>query len=353
MSLEKRVVSPFVCGRRLLAILLTVVIALVQAPILVSATSSGPSPYRALGTLNSQRTEIQSGEHQGSLPASLQSQLSGLSTSMYFKNCTVMSGPHICQYGDIHGSQTLVIMGDSLAMQWIPALSSLGTKYHFKVVGFMLGGCNIASAEVVSLAFKKLEPACTAFRRAAIAAVNQLNPQPSLVILGESRYLTWPNGDQVTKAQWGSAIAKTLHSIRSNQKVVIYGDPEWRMSPSTCVALHASNVSKCSLSLKKILSPASDGFSSIVAAGAYPLGTTVLLCDAQCPVTTSDDFTHADQWHLTASYSRESAPALGTLLGCGFYSVLSDRIAKELAGTLSSAKRTACRHYLSSRGSPR
>ncbi len=342
-----------VAGRRTLGSLLAIVmVAVIGGTLQASAVTSSAYPYHALAPLNSQRAEIQAGEGQVTLPVSLQSQLSSLSTSMYYKNCTVMSGSHVCQYGDVHAATTLVLMGDSLAMQWVPALNSLGKKFHFKVVGFMLGGCNIASALVVSLAYKKLEPQCTAFRRSAIAAVNQLRPQPSLVILGEARYRKWPDGRSVTNAQWGSAIASTLHQIRSNQKAVIYGDPEWTMSPTTCVELHPSKIASCSLPLSKIFTPQTDGFSSIVSAGGYPLGVAGVLCDVSCPVITSDDFTHADQWHLTAAYSRESAPALGAIIGCGYYNVLSDSIAKKLLGVPSQAKRAACSHYLSSRGSP-
>ena len=182
--------------------------------------------------------------------------------------------------------------------------------------------------------------------------MNKLNPQPSLVILSEARYELWPNGSSVTNAQWASAIALTLHDIRSSQKSVMIGDPEWRMSPTSCLGVHPSNVAKCALPVAKVLTPTQAGYDGVVAGGAYALGVTLLMCAATCPAISSDSFTHADQWHITEKYSAESADALGALIGCGFYDGLTNVIVKDLLAAPSAAKKAACDQYIGARGWP-
>ena len=81
-----------------------------------------------------------------------------------------------CVFGDTKSKKKLVIMGDSHAQMWIPALNRIGNKMKLKVIVLYLARCPAATLDVWLTTFNKDYTGCTTQRMAWIASIDKLHP---------------------------------------------------------------------------------------------------------------------------------------------------------------------------------
>jgi hypothetical protein len=295
-------------------------------------------------------TWIRAGETTAVVPANLIPRLAGEGAGTF--GCATTSAPTVCKFGKLGARTKVVIVGDSFAGEWIPALSRLGKEYNFEVDAYERPDCNIASAVVRGFS-GSVDPLCAPFRAQEISDINAMKPQPSLVVISEARYWTWPDGRSITDLQWARAIRTTLASIRSTQKEVLFGEPLASYVPAACLAAHLTTATACADPVRKdVFSAVQFGVPGIVAGRSYPVGATVLMCGTTCPLIADDTLVHSDASHVNQDYSALVAGALGELLGCGAYSSVSDVVTTRLLGTPTAAKRASCARLLQSAGWP-
>jgi hypothetical protein len=329
---------------------------------LASSASSGASTaittrgvdyaaFKGLPAVYKVMTWIRAGETTAVVPANLLPKLAAEGAGT-FGSCTATSEPTVCEFGNLRAKTKVVIVGDSFAGEWIPALNLLGKEHNFEVVAYARPDCNIASA-VVRAFSGSVDPQCAPFRAQAISAINTMQPQPSLVVISEARYLTWPDGRSVTDPQWARAIHTTLVSIRTTQKEVLFGEALASHIPADCLAAHLSTATACADPVSKdVFSATQFGVPGIVAGGAYPVGMTVLMCGTTCPLIADDTLIHSNASHVNQDFSVLVAGALGELLGCGSYSSVSDVVTTRLLGTPNTAKKASCARLLQGAGWP-
>lgn len=307
--------------------------------------------YKGLPALYKVMTWIRAGETTAVVPANLIPKLAAEGSGT-FGSCSATSEPTLCKFGDLHAKTKLVIAGDSFAGEWIPALDVLGMEDNFEVVAYALPDCNIASA-VVRAFSGSVDPQCAPFRAQVISAINAMEPQPSLVVISEARYLTWPDGKPITNPQWAQAIRRTLASIRTSQKEVLFGEPLATHVPAQCLSAHLTTATACADPVSKDVDSATRfGVPGMAAGGAYPVGATVLMCGATCPLIAEDTLIHSDPEHVNQVFSALVSGALGELLGCGADSSVSDPVTNRLLGPPSAAKKASCARLLHRSGWP-
>ena len=132
-----------------------------------------------------------------------------------------------CIFGDKKSSKKIVIMGDSHAQMWIPALNRIGTSLKLKVIVLFLARCPAASLAVWLAAFDESYTLCTSTRTAWITAINKLHPLT--VLLSDHTnavYTAASNGSQsFTSAQWQAGEETTITDLRpSKAKIAVLGD---------------------------------------------------------------------------------------------------------------------------------
>jgi hypothetical protein len=128
-----------------------------------------------------------------------------------------------CVFGDATGRRTVVLLGDSHAAQWFPALSTLAVRERFRLVAWTKSGCPFAPAVNLFLpAIGRGYTECLAWQASVVRQLRAL-PRPALVILGRiSTYLPQvrtADGDVPADGQapriWGAGMAAAVHSSRS------------------------------------------------------------------------------------------------------------------------------------------
>jgi hypothetical protein len=259
-----------------------------------------------------------------SLSSSLASKLGNEQKSMFWGD-TCDSSPggsaaaKSCAFGDTAATQTVVVYGDSFALQWVPALNELGVADHFKVLAFVRIGCPFADKAVIDYE-GSIDPGCLAFRSNVVSTLNAMRPAPQAVVMAEDYYKTSSSGSGISSKQWASAVQKTLSQIDVHRIPVgvILGIPTARQVPSTCLAAHASDVQACNTPINGAFSRSADArvASAIKGAHAYLVDVSMLLCGNSCPDVLHNTLVHSDRWHLSEDYVLSLGRSFGSLVGC-------------------------------------
>ena len=77
-------------------------------------------------------------------------------------------------FGDRNAPATVVLMGDSHAAQWFPALDALGREQHWRLVSLTKSGCPPAEATIWVGTFDRAYTECDAWREAAFKRIAEL-----------------------------------------------------------------------------------------------------------------------------------------------------------------------------------
>jgi hypothetical protein len=258
------------------------------------------------------------------LSSQLQGQLPNEDKSMFWadsckSNPGAPSTAIACVFGDHAASQTAVLYGDSFALQWVPAMDTLGKAFHFKVLVYVRIGCPFAD-EPVRDYLGSLDSGCLPFRANVVRAINAMRPAPELVLMAEDFDRFAPDGSGISPTQMAAGEATTLKQLAGRRFPigVILGIPTAKQDPSQCLAANQSDIQACNTSKDTAFAARADRkFSAAISRShAYAVNVSMLLCGNSCPDVIHDTLIHADRWHLSAGYVQSLARSFGSLVGC-------------------------------------
>ena len=244
-------------------------------------------------------------------------------SEVYARDCVVpyhdVNTPEGCIFGDVTAAQRLVLIGDSHAASFFPAIDSAA-----KVMGYALDvriklGCTTADVEQWHFKFNRTFTECTEWRQRlmadlkahpadAVIVVNADNPPPQVFANGE--LLDAKHGH----VAWIQGYARTLRMLQSSGATVIAlrDNPRVPGIIADCVAMHLEHPERCNFPRAFGLTlPAAD----MKAAALVPGVRTVDLTDAICDNTTCYAVrNHFLAWqkgnHYTATFAKSLAPEM-------------------------------------------
>jgi len=227
-----------------------------------------------------------------------------------------------CAFGDTSSSTEVVLVGDSHAAQWFPALETLAETHHWRLLVRTKSGCPAPDVTIFDRALKRSYDECDTWRAAVLAEIAQRHP--ALVVATGTRtdsLVDRTTGSRIdpakAAAEWQAGWSRSLAALaRAAVPVAVLRDTPWpgRDVPS-CVSQHRSNPSACDLSRSALDSPAYDVGMVAGVAGAHGVDLTSVICDpSRCPVTRGKYLVYRDTSHLTATFARALAPYLGAQL---------------------------------------
>jgi peptidoglycan/LPS O-acetylase OafA/YrhL len=233
-----------------------------------------------------------------------------------------------CVFGDATGRRTVVLLGDSHAAQWFPALSTLAVRERFRLVAWTKSGCPFAPAVNLFLpAIGRGYTECLAWQASVVRQLRAL-PRPALVILGRiSTYLPQvrtADGDVPADGQapliWGAGMAAAVRTLEplASRVVVLRDTPHAPSDVPACLSWDPSNPATCSFPR-----PADGHFDDAEVAaeldagvprGVYADPVPAVCPAAVCPAVVGDIVVYRDDNHLTAAFAatrwRQLAAAL-------------------------------------------
>lgn len=221
----------------------------------------------------------------------------------------------ICAAGDEEADRTVLVLGDSHAGMWAPAVAKLGKRHGFRVELVMKVGCAIY--DVPQRNRGTAYPECPEFREWALAQVAE--SQPDAVVLGNRGLLAVEGDDDSEREQrWREGVEQTVAELlQITPTVKVLADiPVAPEDPRECLGASDAVLGDCvvaeegaEIRSNPITQEAAE------AAGADYVDIVGLLChDGRCPMVVGDTVTYRDKAHITLSWSRIVARRLGELL---------------------------------------
>jgi peptidoglycan/LPS O-acetylase OafA/YrhL len=224
--------------------------------------------------------------------------------------------PVKCTFGDPAGRTTVALVGDSKAMQWLPALQERARVDGWRIVTYGKSSC--AFADSPALLAGRPYPECDAWDD-AVARALRADPPDVVVTSGVARYAWTPQGARRAPLVAGYA-SRWSGLARAGIPVLVIGDSP--ISPDDldiCAARHPHHLDACTFDAatavrgsglptqKKAVAAAGDGVRL--------LDLTPWLCPGgRCPVVVGHVTVNRAGDHVTATYAATLAPQVGQAL---------------------------------------
>jgi peptidoglycan/LPS O-acetylase OafA/YrhL len=229
-----------------------------------------------------------------------------------------------CVFGDTTAQTTVVLMGDSHAEHWLPALDRIGRERSWKVIAMVKPACPVAAVEeLVSSRLKRQYTECTRWRRATLRRIVSL--RPDAVILASDDHYVPADGERsasgVTPASWRDGLRRTYGALsRAGLSTVVIRDvPRVGFDVPACLSRRASNApfneKRCEYDRERSLMRRAVEAQSDAARGLPRVSIVDMndrICSSErCPVVQRGAIVYRDGDHLTATFSEGEAPVLG------------------------------------------
>ena len=215
------------------------------------------------------------------------------------RSCTLTDGPE--------PDHTVVMVGDSHIIQWVPAMTEVGRKENWRVELMARRGCRLAApvGEVGTT------DKCWSWRVNTLEALEALRPD-AVVVIG-SRTSTTEPGDTVIPAESRAWRRLADAGIRV---VTIRDNPRFGFDVPACVETHSTDI-ECARPRDEIYSPVNPvEDTGGVPPSAVHLDLTRFICgDVLCTGTVGNVLIYRDDNHMTATYAATLTRPLHKALG--------------------------------------
>jgi len=217
------------------------------------------------------------------------------------------SVPPLCEFGQIAAKKTVVLYGDSHAVQWFPALEKLAKEKGFKLISLTKSAC--PSIDVVRESVGAFNMSnCATWRKNAIERIAAA--KPDLVVLASFEHFA-PQGDpRNVEKWWADGSLRTYETLKPLTPKIIYllDTPLPERNIPDCLA--STSADKCFANPKLGL-PQVASFEIIDPAK--------WLCETNCPGIIRGNVAYRDASHISVATSLELSERLWqALVGKGF-----------------------------------
>jgi peptidoglycan/LPS O-acetylase OafA/YrhL len=228
-----------------------------------------------------------------------------------------------CDEGPAKADVHIALLGDSHALQWYPALHEVAQAEGWRVSTFLRGSCP-ASTAVTVRPDRREQELCAAWSRRAIDAV-ATDPSLDLVVTTSKDNKAWvhePGEDLFETAVEGFAAAWRRFAESGKRVVVVRDTPRPRENVLECLS-RQDDPAHCGRSRADAEAdtgnPLMGGREPMVAAVHAVSDPRVVLWDPsdqicsreRCEAVVGDVVVYVDESHLSTTYARTVAPALG------------------------------------------
>ena len=224
-----------------------------------------------------------------------------------------------CVYGDPEGSKTAMLIGDSHAAQWMPALDAYAEEQGWRLEIHTKAACNVADVPVWERRLRRVFEECQDWRKALTKRIRKT--EPDVVFVGITRdYELWDSGHVIQTSEamgyWQQQLTELLTTLDENAgRVVLLAEtPYLNFDPVDCLA--DDHIDNCDPPASVVIDHdyAAIESSAADAAGVSILSANELLCPGTtCPVVVDDIVVFRDKHHVTASYMEHLAEPIGNL----------------------------------------
>ncbi|MEU9504726.1 acyltransferase family protein [Micromonospora sp. NPDC048170] len=221
-----------------------------------------------------------------------------------------------CTYGAPTAAVTVVLIGDSHAAQWVPALRSIAEQRNWKLVTYTKSQCPFLDIAVAGGEEGRPNNSCATWNDSLRRTLAE--DSPDLIVTSSFNYSAHRDGDVLRGAENHTALVDSMRrswlGLAGVAPVVVMRDsPAPRLDIADCVSANREQLTKCAVPRDQALA----GIGPLQAEAAKGLAGVHLvdLNDAICPTdrcaaVIGGVLVYRDTNHLTATYARTLAARL-------------------------------------------
>jgi hypothetical protein len=223
-----------------------------------------------------------------------------------------------CAFGDVGSTTRIVLIGDSHAAQWFPALEKLASKQKWELVSDTKSGCPAPDVTIFNLGLKRAYTECDQWRQNVLAQI--IASKPALVVAAGTRtesIVDRSSGQLIDPAkagaEWQAGWSRTLRQLTgAGIPVAVVRDTPWPgKDMASCVAQNMSDPTACDVTRAALDKPVYDVGMTQGVPLAHGVDLSNIICDASvCPATRGKFLVYRDTNHLTATFARALEPYL-------------------------------------------
>jgi peptidoglycan/LPS O-acetylase OafA/YrhL len=224
-----------------------------------------------------------------------------------------VSEPVACTFGDPAGTTTVALVGDSKAMQWLPALQEAGRDRGWRIVTWGKSSCAFSAAPATEAG--TAYPECDAWNEAVVQAV-RADP-PDVVVTSGMATGAWTDTGAARRSMVEGYALRWRSIASGGVPVVVIGDSP--LSPDdldVCADRHPRELTRCAFPAVPAIAGSALPVQREAAAAAGPgvslVDLTAWICPGGvCPVVIGNVAVHRSGDHVTATYASTLAPQVG------------------------------------------
>ncbi len=205
----------------------------------------------------------------------------------------------VCRLGDRTSSRVMVVLGDSQAGTWMPALVAFARAQHLAVVPLAKPGCFVSRVHTNLPGWP-----CANWYRWALARDKALHPVATIVMFLLSTPLQEHPGRTVSDMQ--SVLSEVTNGV------LLTDQPSQNQQPDVCIYKSGANMGKCSARVPSTYVPLMKAMARMTTLTHHPVIPTMqwFCADGICPMVIQDMLTVRDLDHMTQQYSTALTPLL-------------------------------------------
>lgn len=218
-----------------------------------------------------------------------------------------------CEFGSKTPTATVVLFGDSHAMQWFTPMQALAEKHNWKLVVLTKANCPAADMLVEYYVTRSPYFKCSEWRDNAFARIAAL--KPDLVVA------TGSSGHKLPIDSWQQGVADAVRKLQATGAKVAYirDTPFANFDVPTCLSraqwrgLHPDELCTFPLSVeqRRYGEMAKAEATAVRSQGAAFLDFPERICtQANCPTAREDLILFKDRNHITEAFAMHLAPEL-------------------------------------------
>jgi peptidoglycan/LPS O-acetylase OafA/YrhL len=238
-----------------------------------------------------------------------------------------------CRYGPADGTRSIVLIGDSHATQWEPAMEQIAQHLGWTVYFFAKTACSVVDTPIWLPRAGGAYADCATWRARVLERVSQIKGLDAVVIgrwadyrrLALAQDGSRAEDDRLFASLWEQGMRRTIEQLGANGRhvIIIRDTPLAPRDVPSCLSTHPKKPTSCSFPTAAAAHRDADLLAAEKAAAGSRL-TTVDLTDVICPARTCQVVTptgmikYRDEHHLSARY------------GASLWETLAQRIERRL-----------------------
>ncbi|HMM48720.1 MAG TPA: acyltransferase family protein [Miltoncostaeaceae bacterium] len=214
-----------------------------------------------------------------------------------------------CIYGRLNGARTVVLFGDSHAMQWFPALAAVARHRGWRLLVLTKAGCTPADVPIRNAQLRRRYEECEDWRGWALARIARA--RPSAVVVGNAGgHHVLSGSDTLERAAavpvMTRGLVRTLRRLRSGgaRVWIMRENPRPPLDVRACVSRSLRGLGRCAFSrLDGYSVPSANTRAARAVRGVELIDSRPVLCPAtRCPAVIGNVLVYRNTSHLTATY---------------------------------------------------